>query len=562
MMKKLLSILTRGFNAIANGVQRISIVSQAFVAVGSALFKVFKIVKELSPMQMIMVAGLAVAGGGSAVVDQMPPEMKAQLPVAIVQAADAVTDTGKVIGQVTVDMVDDVRSVVPLVDEAPDRTESRLDARIDEVTEEIQLGIENPSEVEFVTEAAIEIKGPEAALEAFEDVIDDPEVFDEFIQTDIPIGDFPDAIQSEVVEGQEKIRPQEQVETEELAEELFDPAQFAQAVTGAILTANEVEDQTAPLKAEIDRLRQDFESQDAPAPNEPDPRLDDFVKDLEQFKGTLNKLTAIDLSLIEKELPEEIDAEEFQKVAYSLKNLNVLKVKINAIEPRMDDLEESFQKLLASGGAALDDLPDSVLPEKYDDSDIIKRIEALEATPTIEVPPEFDPASITTDNISEGRGNLYYEASRVYATVISQMVRDEGPLWDDLRIKEHVRDQISTNFSSHLENNDHVSEDDIPEVVDNGSAGYIDIESLRIQWGSFLVAVDTDFPITLPAPFLNNSYSLAFAPASGFSIGDDGDGLPTPFRYTSKTATRFTFNRDDDFDGQFFVDWIAIGLRP
>jgi hypothetical protein len=93
------------------------------------------------------------------------------------------------------------------------------------------------------------------------------------------------------------------------------------------------------------------------------------------------------------------------------------------------------------------------------------------------------------------------------------------------------------------------------------NGGFVDIGSVRIQWGINTQGVSTERTVTLPAPFANTSYSvvltsdngtnpLAFAPR----VGTVGSKTTTNFR-----ARMALLNLDPSM---IDFSWMAIGAKP
>lgn len=98
-------------------------------------------------------------------------------------------------------------------------------------------------------------------------------------------------------------------------------------------------------------------------------------------------------------------------------------------------------------------------------------------------------------------------------------------------------------------------------INDQAASGYIDIGSMRMQWGSEAVAVDSVYTVSLPAAFANANYVIAFSWDDSWSSGGAVQG-PMRVNAGSKTTTQFQLDRDDDVTGIINTDWFAIGLKP
>jgi len=101
-------------------------------------------------------------------------------------------------------------------------------------------------------------------------------------------------------------------------------------------------------------------------------------------------------------------------------------------------------------------------------------------------------------------------------------------------------------------------------VNDQAASGYIDIGSMRIQWG--IATASGLNNITLPAPFANTSYSVSTGTDSGTSA--PADNVSTRSSHIgSKTTTSFQLrsifvNQNLTGDSNIDMSWMAIGLKP
>lgn len=102
---------------------------------------------------------------------------------------------------------------------------------------------------------------------------------------------------------------------------------------------------------------------------------------------------------------------------------------------------------------------------------------------------------------------------------------------------------------------------DITPINDQAVSGYIDIGTMRIQWGTEAVTSDSPWTATLPVPFANANYIIAFSFDDSWTSSGAVQG-PLRTEKDSKTTTQFEIDRDDDVTGTINVDWIAIGLKP
>lgn len=106
--------------------------------------------------------------------------------------------------------------------------------------------------------------------------------------------------------------------------------------------------------------------------------------------------------------------------------------------------------------------------------------------------------------------------------------------------------------------------DTTSQINDEGSSGYIDIGSVRYQWGT--QTGGGTVTITLPAPFANDTYSIT----SNLLSNRSDIGYST-VHHTLTTTTfeliKVFLNVNADAGFRLFgdgspVQWIAIGLKP
>ncbi len=97
-------------------------------------------------------------------------------------------------------------------------------------------------------------------------------------------------------------------------------------------------------------------------------------------------------------------------------------------------------------------------------------------------------------------------------------------------------------------------------VNDQVSSGYFDIGTMRIQWGSQAITLDTATAVVFPASFANATYSIALSWDNTWTSGGAVEG-PMSVEAGSKTISQFQVNRDDDITGTINIDYIAIGLK-
>ncbi len=96
-------------------------------------------------------------------------------------------------------------------------------------------------------------------------------------------------------------------------------------------------------------------------------------------------------------------------------------------------------------------------------------------------------------------------------------------------------------------------------INDKASSNYIDIGTMRIQWGSESIALDTAVTITLPGAFANTAYAVTTSVDDSWTTSTR---VSEVMKVETKTTTTFDLDRDDDVTGTVICDWIAIGLKP
>ncbi len=96
-------------------------------------------------------------------------------------------------------------------------------------------------------------------------------------------------------------------------------------------------------------------------------------------------------------------------------------------------------------------------------------------------------------------------------------------------------------------------------INDQASSNYTDIGTMRIQWGSESITVDTAVTITLPGAFANTGYAVTTSVDDSWTTSVR---VSEVMKVESKTTTTFDLDRDDDVTGTVISDWIAIGLKP
>lgn len=88
-------------------------------------------------------------------------------------------------------------------------------------------------------------------------------------------------------------------------------------------------------------------------------------------------------------------------------------------------------------------------------------------------------------------------------------------------------------------------------IVDNTASGYMDIGTMRMQWGITSDGGLDPATFTLPTAFANNTYTVtATAEDSSWSCSIE-----------NKTTTAFNLNRSSSATGIIEWNWIAIGLK-
>lgn len=98
-----------------------------------------------------------------------------------------------------------------------------------------------------------------------------------------------------------------------------------------------------------------------------------------------------------------------------------------------------------------------------------------------------------------------------------------------------------------------------------GSGQYIDLGPIRIQWGNTQGADLSGKTVTLPAPFANDTYTVA----TSANFYETGSSYWWCF-VKSQTTTSFVVNGGfqpssggaGSADSSMWVMWIAIGLKP
>ncbi len=96
-------------------------------------------------------------------------------------------------------------------------------------------------------------------------------------------------------------------------------------------------------------------------------------------------------------------------------------------------------------------------------------------------------------------------------------------------------------------------------INDQASSGYIDIGSMRMQWGSESITIDTAVTITLPGAFANTAYAVTTSVDDSWTTSTR---VSEVMKVENKTTTTFDLDRDNDVTGTVLCDWIAIGLKP
>jgi len=98
-------------------------------------------------------------------------------------------------------------------------------------------------------------------------------------------------------------------------------------------------------------------------------------------------------------------------------------------------------------------------------------------------------------------------------------------------------------------------------VDDKATSDYIDLGAMRMQWGVFPLASDSETAVTLPAAFATSAYSvnLGIEPSTGFTTSGT---IEIPVGIKTLTTTTFGLDRDNDITGTINVHWQAFGLKP
>ncbi len=94
---------------------------------------------------------------------------------------------------------------------------------------------------------------------------------------------------------------------------------------------------------------------------------------------------------------------------------------------------------------------------------------------------------------------------------------------------------------------------------DQAASNYFDIGSMRIQWGTESITVDTSVTITLPGAFANTDYAVTTSVDDSWTTSTR---VSEVMKAVNKTTTTFDLNRDNDVTGTVICGWIAIGLKP
>ena len=98
------------------------------------------------------------------------------------------------------------------------------------------------------------------------------------------------------------------------------------------------------------------------------------------------------------------------------------------------------------------------------------------------------------------------------------------------------------------------------ETVDAAN-GYAIIGDIMIQWGSATITDDNPEVFTFPTAFGAPAYSITVNTSS--ALTPDGTGqIASATTVVSRTATTFTIDRDNDINGTYDFDWIAVGSKP
>jgi len=96
-------------------------------------------------------------------------------------------------------------------------------------------------------------------------------------------------------------------------------------------------------------------------------------------------------------------------------------------------------------------------------------------------------------------------------------------------------------------------------INDQASSNYIDIGTMRMQWGVKALTTDNAETVTLPVSFASTAYIITIGINAGYTV-DPGVGVP--IKFLNKTTTTFQLDRDQDVNGTMSIDWFAIGLKP
>jgi hypothetical protein len=100
-------------------------------------------------------------------------------------------------------------------------------------------------------------------------------------------------------------------------------------------------------------------------------------------------------------------------------------------------------------------------------------------------------------------------------------------------------------------------------INDQASSGYVDIGTMRIQWGTISYSLDDETPMPLPAAFGNTTYKVLLSlHAWEYNAGKGPSDVSNGISVTAKSTTTFSVNRDNDLANVTTFDWLAIGLKP
>ena len=94
-------------------------------------------------------------------------------------------------------------------------------------------------------------------------------------------------------------------------------------------------------------------------------------------------------------------------------------------------------------------------------------------------------------------------------------------------------------------------------INNQGSSGFIDIATVRIQWGTDTNTSTGIRTITLPASFGNTNYSVTA------NVVDNSDTSSRSANIGTRSTTNFTCRMTSGGNGSAApFTWIAIGLKP